>query len=160
VWHLSRPEHGFSKSRFVVRFLNPIRVRAELNHLGGRILIDRSAPNNAKKSSERLLGENKIISITAGAWEGRRVAATQFLKGTNGFHGSGSWRAKIRVIIDRPITVPSDPEVSARLALMTQEFCNRLEPHVLAHWKNLVLAKMPDSRIISMTVSSATTAIR
>jgi lauroyl/myristoyl acyltransferase len=132
--------------------------------LGGRIVIARSKPKKAKESAERLLRKNKIISITAGAWEGRRVAAAQLLNGTielatgapalaercNSallpvFTVRDPQSGKIRVIIDRPITVPSDPDVAARLAFMTQDFCNRLEPYVLSHpdqwrdWKNLEL---------------------
>jgi hypothetical protein len=165
VWHLSRPEHGFSKSRFGIRVLNPIRVRAELRHLAGRIIIDRSDPGKAKCEAERLLRDNEIVSITAGAWEGRRVATTKLLGGTIELATGAPALAErcnsallpvftvrdcdigsIRVIIDRPIPIPSQQDTAARLALMTQEFGNRLEPHLLAHpdqwrdWKNLQIA--------------------
>lgn len=162
VWHLSRPEHGFSKSRFGIRFLNPIRVRAELRHLAGRIIIDRANPSEAKRSAERLLRENKIISITAGAWEGRRIATMKILNGTievatgapnlaercNAallpvFTVRDDHTGAIRVIVDPPLTIPCHQDTTTCVTLLTQEFGNRLEPHVLAHpdqwrdWKNL-----------------------
>lgn len=169
TWHLSRPEHGFSKSRFGIKVLNPLRVRAELPYLAGRIVIDRSKPSKAKSSAERLLRDNKIVSITAGAWEGRRLAISKLLNGTIELATGAPALAErcnaallpvftvrdfghIRVIIDRPIAIPSNPDTTARLALMTQEFCNRLEPLVLAYpdqwrdWKNLNIAAIENHR--------------
>jgi len=74
VSHVSRPEHGFSKSRFGIRFLNPLRCNAELNYLDERIIIDRGQPGGALRSAKAVLDDNRIVSITAGAWEGHRVA--------------------------------------------------------------------------------------
>ncbi len=74
VSHMSRPEHGFSKSRFGVSVLNPIRVRTELRYLRDRIIIDRSKPTRSVRDASKRLAQNEIISVTAGAWEGARVA--------------------------------------------------------------------------------------
>src|SRR3954447_21903708 len=74
VWHISRPEHGFSKSRFGIRWLNPIRVRAERRHLAGRIAFDRAHPIKAMVAARRALQSGDVVSIPAGAWEGRRLA--------------------------------------------------------------------------------------
>ena len=74
VTHISRPEHGFSKSQFGIRFLNPIRVRAELRYLRGRIIIDHARPSSSVRAAKRLLEGNEIVSITAGAWEGDQAS--------------------------------------------------------------------------------------
>ena len=81
VSHLSRSEHGFSKSQFGVRFLNPLRWNAELKYLDKRIIIDRSDPGGSLREAQAVLEDNRIVSITAGAWEGRRVARGRLLGG-------------------------------------------------------------------------------
>jgi hypothetical protein len=164
VFHLSRPEHGFSKSRFGIRFLNPIRVGAELPHLAGRITIDRTNPAKAKGTAEKILNSNGIVSITAGAWEGRRVAAATLLGGTielaTGAPGlaidSGAVllpvfavrddaSGVIHVIVDEPIECAGDIDKLTRIDRMTQEFVDRTKPYILTHpeqwrgWKNLEL---------------------
>ena len=74
VSHLSRPEHGFSSTRFGVRVLNPIRSRIEDRYLKQRILIKRGAEQVALRKAHQLLKQGEIVSITAGHWEGREVA--------------------------------------------------------------------------------------
>jgi lauroyl/myristoyl acyltransferase len=70
VFHLSRPEHGFSKTRFGIAFLNPIRCFAEDGYLAERVVFDRSSPGGAMRRLHRALRDGKVASITAGAWEG------------------------------------------------------------------------------------------
>ncbi len=74
VSHLSRPEHGFSKSQFGVRFLNPLRWNAERKYLDKRVIIDRVDAGGSLREAQAVLEDNRIVSITAGAWEGRRLA--------------------------------------------------------------------------------------
>ena len=74
VSHLSRLEHGFSKSQFGIRYLNPLRCNAELKYLDQRIIIDRTKPGSSLREAKAVLENNRVVSITAGAWEGRRVA--------------------------------------------------------------------------------------
>jgi lauroyl/myristoyl acyltransferase len=81
VSHISRPEHGFSKSRFGIRFLNPIRWRAETKYLRDRIVIDRSHPGGAFARAAAELRGNGIVSVTAGAWEGRYLAHCELFRG-------------------------------------------------------------------------------
>jgi lauroyl/myristoyl acyltransferase len=81
VSHLSRPEHGFSKSQFGIRYLNPLRCNAELRYLDRRIIIDRAHPGGSLREAKAVLEENRLVSITAGAWEGHRVARGPLLKG-------------------------------------------------------------------------------
>ena len=77
--HLSRPEHGFSKTEFGVRFLNPLRAYVEDRYLQRRVLIERGAEARSVRILSRLLKRGEIVSITAGAWEGRRIAKTKLL---------------------------------------------------------------------------------
>lgn len=79
VSHLSRPEHGFSKSQFGIRYLNPLRCNAELRYLDQRIVINRADPGGWLREAIGVLEDNRIVSITAGAWEGRRVARGSLL---------------------------------------------------------------------------------
>jgi lauroyl/myristoyl acyltransferase len=162
VFHLSRPEHGFSKSQFGVRFLNPIRVHAELPHLAGRIVIDRANSNQAKSAAESVLKSNGIVSITAGAWEGRRIAIANLLGGTlelaTGAPGlaisSGAVllpvftvrdeeTGTIRVIVDQPIVQSKEVDKLEQIDRMTQEFVDRLRPYIIDYpeqwrdWKSL-----------------------
>ena len=81
VWHLSRPEHGFSKSRFGIAYLNPIRAGTEDRFLAGRLVLDRARLGSCLLRARRLLGANALVSMTAGAWEGRGMARGALLGG-------------------------------------------------------------------------------
>jgi lauroyl/myristoyl acyltransferase len=74
VSHLSRPEHGFSKTRFGIACLNPVRCVPEDRCLARRIVFDRRAPHAAMRAMMRALNAGEIVSITAGAWEGTGLA--------------------------------------------------------------------------------------
>ena len=74
VFHHSRPEHGFSSSRFGVRVLNPLRSHVESRYLARRIIIERGAEHRAMREAHQLLSKGEIVSITAGHWEGKRIA--------------------------------------------------------------------------------------
>jgi lauroyl/myristoyl acyltransferase len=74
VHHLSRPEHGFSSSRYGIKVLNPVRSHIEERYLAQRVMIERGAEHRAIREAHRLLSKGEIISITAGHWEGKRIA--------------------------------------------------------------------------------------
>lgn len=82
VSHISRPEHGFSGTRFGIRYLNPTRCKAEGRYLRQRIVFDSANPAASLREAERALRRNELVSITAGAWEGRRVVRGPLLGGT------------------------------------------------------------------------------
>lgn len=71
--HVSRPEHGFSKSRYGVAVLNPMRARGEDRHLHARLLIERGREERVVRDALARLKENGVVTVTAGAWEGRRI---------------------------------------------------------------------------------------
>jgi lauroyl/myristoyl acyltransferase len=149
VSHLSRPEHGFSKSEFGVRFLNPLRVRTELKYLRDRIIIDRARPAAAVNRGQKRLKENGIISVTAGAWEGARVAAVEvqgcLLDLSTGAPGlallTGATllpvftvreadSTRIRVVIDKPIDTGRGADKDEKLFNAAQEFADRTKAYV------------------------------
>lgn len=82
VSHLSRPEHGFSKTRLGIACLNPVRCIPEDRYLAERIVYDRSAPSTAMRRMVRALGSGGVVSITAGAWEGSGLVEAPLLGGT------------------------------------------------------------------------------
>lgn len=81
VSHLSRPEHGFSKTRFGIACLNKVRCGPEDRYLHQRIVYDRHAPSTAMRRMMRVLKDGGIVSITAGAWEGIGIAEGPLLGG-------------------------------------------------------------------------------
>jgi lauroyl/myristoyl acyltransferase len=162
AWHVSRPEHGFSKSRFGIRWLNPIRVRSEERHLAGRIEIDRKHPGRAMLAARRVLASGDIVSITAGAWEGRSLAPAQMFGGVLelvvgaprlslltgaallpvvAIHESAG--LGVRVVIGRPLSAPAGTVGEAAVVALTQTFVNETVPYIRDHpdqwrdWKNL-----------------------
>lgn len=79
--HLTRPEHGFSDTRFGLKFLNPIRQKFELRYLHERIVYRRERPNEAGNLIRQRLGENSVVSIYASGYEGRKLVELEFLSG-------------------------------------------------------------------------------
>jgi lauroyl/myristoyl acyltransferase len=71
--HLSRPEHGFSKTRFGIRVLNPLRRKVEDRYLASRVIIRQNSGIGAMRDLRKVLADNGIVSITAGSWEGRVI---------------------------------------------------------------------------------------
>ena len=149
VSHLSRLEHGFSKSQFGIRYLNPLRWNAELKYLDQRIIIDRADPDGSLRETKAVLEDNRIVSITAGAWEGRRVARGPLLSSrfslatgapdlaqrtgaallpviTTRIAGSKVFRVKIGT----PLATHSDDKLAA-IRASTAEFLAELESAVL-----------------------------
>ena len=161
AWHLSRPEHGFSKSRAGIATVNRLRVRAELRYLAGRILIDRAKPMAATLAAQRVLRRNGIVSITAGAWEGQRVSTVSLLGGTLDLAVGAPGLARLagasllpvftvresdgalRVVVEAPIAVAREGDADAALDAAAQVFATRLDDYVRRYpaqwrdWKSL-----------------------
>jgi predicted LPLAT superfamily acyltransferase len=158
VWHLSVPEHGFSRTHFGIRFLNPICVRTENAYLAGRLVLDRANPSKATMAAARLLRKNNIVSITAQPSVVDTVARVKFLGGTFELaigapslaslcgapllpvfavreHAS----APIQVMIGEPLTIPKTVDKAQALVALAQAFAGRLEPIVMKYpdqWRN------------------------
>ena len=59
--HLSRPEHGFTTSKFGMRFLNPFRISFERAYLAERVIFDRSTPGLALAHIERAFAATALF---------------------------------------------------------------------------------------------------
>lgn len=78
VFHLSHPRHGFSTTRFGIRFLNPARQKVEIRYLAERIELSPANPAIALRHLQKHLGRNGVVSITAIA-DAARPAFPPFL---------------------------------------------------------------------------------
>ena len=79
ISHISRPEHGVSKSRFGIKYLNWFRSAAENQHLQRRIVHLRHRPEATREAALAALRRNEFLSITVGAWEGHHLATGELL---------------------------------------------------------------------------------
>jgi lipid A biosynthesis acyltransferase len=80
--HLSHPRHGFSTSRFGMRWLNPLRTRIECRYLGSRAVLPLNG--NAGPVLARLidrLRDGNVVSVTEGATS-LRPLTVPFLSGS------------------------------------------------------------------------------
>ena len=158
VWHLSVPEHGFSRTHFGIRFLNPICTRTENAYLAGRLVLDRANPSKATMAAARLLRKNAIVSITAQPSVVDTVARVEFLGGTFELaigapslasmcgapllpvfavreHAGGP----IRVTIGEPLPAPKSQDKDKAVVALAHAFAARLEPVVTKYpdqWRN------------------------
>jgi lauroyl/myristoyl acyltransferase len=79
--HLSTPAHGFSATRFGVRYLNRMQTRIEDRYIAERVMLPLQGQNAALKTLAQRLKANRVVSITGQRGTGRVVAA-RFLDGT------------------------------------------------------------------------------
>jgi len=71
--HLSRPSHGFSTTRFGVRWLNPIRTEVEDRYLAERLVLSAETTVTCMRRLRSLLEQGEVVSITVGDWARRSV---------------------------------------------------------------------------------------
>ena len=167
VAHLSRPEHGFSTSRFGIAALNPMRVRTERRFLAERIIVERANPSTAMRRAQRHLLDNGLVSITAGAWEGALLATVtvggaelELSTGAPGLaHVVGAPllpvftvrdedTLKIAVIVGPPIALDRTVERKAAMADAAQRFADRLAPFVARYplqWRDWEKLRRPSA---------------
>jgi lauroyl/myristoyl acyltransferase len=167
IWHLSRPEHGFSRSTVGIALFNGIRTAAEGQQLAGRIVFERDRPGTAAIAATRVLAKNGILSITAGDWEGQRIAGIDLCGGRlqlavgaprlarlSGaallpvFTVRGADQQTIRVVIEPALTVPSDGEADAALHGAAQAFGRMLEGyirHYPTEWRDWARLELPEA---------------
>ncbi len=150
VSHLSRPEHGFSDTRFGLKYLNPLRQNFELRYLRERIVHYRERPREAVDLMGQRLRENRLVSILACAYEGKALIEADFLGGKLRIAGGAPRLAFKQDSVVLPVFVspaPAPPAfkvtVGAPLAMThankdaaileaTADFLQRLEPLVRA----------------------------
>jgi lauroyl/myristoyl acyltransferase len=167
LWHLSRPEHGFSKSTAGIAIYNGIRTGAERKHLEGRIVFERDRPGAAATTAMRVLAQNGVLSITAGDWEGQRIAgidvcggklhlavgAPRFARLAGAallpvFAVRGADQQTISVVIEPALAVPTDGKTDDALQAAAQAFGRLLERYVRrypAEWRDWSRLELPAS---------------
>ena len=79
--HMTRPEHGFSMSRFGMTFLNPLKRAHERRFLSRHIMYDRANPGEALDAMAQTLRSGGLLSVLATTYEGRTLAEADFLGG-------------------------------------------------------------------------------
>jgi len=160
--HVSRREHGFSKTEFGMAYLNPIRTRVEDRFLKKRILLnDVSRPSLIKELLAHLRA-NDVVSITVGGWEGRQRMAVPLLgcRVDVATGASSAARAagaalipvfpvrdpvsgRFRVVLEQPIEAGAVKSTRAAREATAEAYGAVLEKYVLAYpdqwrgWKHL-----------------------
>jgi lauroyl/myristoyl acyltransferase len=148
VVHLSTPAHGFSATRFGVRYLNRMQTRIEDRYIAERVLLPLQGQNAALQILARRLKANKVVSITGQRGTGRTVDG-RFLDGTLPLAPGAPALALMtgaRLLpvfafraADGVIDVTVEPEISldgARkeaIAAAVQTFAARSEPYALRY---------------------------
>ncbi len=79
--HLSALTHGFSDTKFGLRFLNPLKTGVERRYLKERLVLDEKGEGPALRTLFKRLRGNGLVSITA-VHTGLRVATRPFLGGS------------------------------------------------------------------------------
>lgn len=163
--HVSRPGHGFTTSRFGVAVLNRLRTGAENRWLAERLVIRDGHAGAVLIRAQRVLKANGVVSITAGGWEGQRVATvrllgreTELAVGAPGiarlggaallpvFVVRGPDVGKIRVVVDAPVPVRPDGPRDAALEAAAQAYADRLEPWIRRYpdeWREWLALRSP-----------------
>lgn len=152
VSHLSRPDHGFSSTRFGIKYLNPVRSRFEDALLAERIVFDRGHPAPALMRARKTVARNGIVSFTAGAWEGASVVEAGFLGSRITLAQGPVWLARasgavllpvfavrtrapdeFTVEVGAPIDVDAASTEAESHVEATRQFLARHEPYVEKH---------------------------
>lgn len=148
VVHLSTPAHGFSATRFGVRYLNRMQTRIEDRYIAERVLLPLQGQNAALQTLVKRLKANKAVSITGQRGTGRTVDA-RFLDGTLPLAPGAPALAQMTGAkllpvfafraVDGVVEVTVEPEIAlegardAAIAGAVQAFAARSEPYVLRH---------------------------
>lgn len=150
VSHLSRPTHGFSSTRFGVRYLNRLQTAVEDRHLAERILLPLEGQNAALNVVVRRLRANRIVSVTALRGEARTVEAP-FLDGRLLLapgapalaHMTGAtvlpvfaFRGEtgvVEVTVEPPIEIAADAPRDEAVVRAVRHYAAVLEPYVLRY---------------------------
>ena len=78
VSHLGRPTHGFSRTEFGIKYLNPILVRIEDRYLKERVVLSLGTSVYDDDQLRRRLCENSVISTTV-VREAEKLLVVPFL---------------------------------------------------------------------------------
>ena len=147
IHHLSRPSHGFSWTRFGIRFLNPIKTSREDRYIAERVMLNLDVPGEALHRLAQQLAGNAVVSITARG-DARQPVSVKLLNGTWDLAPGAAFLAaqtgavllpvfpyrdadgRLCVRVDRPLHVPSAAANAEIVAKAAEDYAARLEPFV------------------------------
>lgn len=151
VSHLSRPEHGFSSTRFGIAVLNPLRTAFELKFLRERIVFERNNREQAMQQISTRLNGAQIVSFLATGHEGKSLIEEKFLSGNLKIAGgapSSAYRhgavilpvfatpspalPQMQIAVGEPLDLAGDDKAVA-VVRATKQYLGQLELHVKAH---------------------------
>ncbi|MBT8078022.1 MAG: hypothetical protein KJO31_05560 [Gammaproteobacteria bacterium] len=78
VAHLSALTHGYSSSRFGVKFINSVNRTIENRYIAHRIILTRGATGDAIREINNRISNKEVVSITAVKNKGGRSTSTRF----------------------------------------------------------------------------------
>ena len=148
--HLSHPTHGFSKTRFGMAVLNPVKISAENRWLKDRVMMSFAGATGALRALQRHLRAGEVVSVTAGADaatpielpfldgmirlapgapELAHMAKTPLLPVHTIYREDGTFE----VTVEPPIEASRDLGRAAFAEAAAREYAARLEPVVLSY---------------------------
>ncbi len=147
VSHLSSPKHGYSETKFGVRYLNKVRCIPEDRYIAQRVIFDRYAPSTAMRRLMRALKAGEVVSIVAASTEGSdMIKAPVFggrlpvavgaprLAGLTGAPVLPAFTFRdgdvFRTVIEPPLDLPRTGSNDERCVAAAAEFLRRSEPWV------------------------------
>lgn len=147
--HLSTTGHGFSRSPFGRRMLNPIRTQIEGRYLAERVLVSRDDSVAPLRKLSRRLRRNELVSITSVSSVSRQLSAVPFLGGSlpmaRGAPGL-AWQTGARLlpvfairepggefvtVVEPPVSVPVCANRDEAVEEMLLRFAAILESYVM-----------------------------
>jgi lauroyl/myristoyl acyltransferase len=155
VTHLSRPSHGYSITRFGMRFLNPLQSIIEDRFLEERVKILDRGPVRALMTLRDRLQKNAVVSITVGD-HAQRVVQAPFMNGAINLSTGPAELARMTGAVLLPVFAVQDSmggycvqvgrplgragtEGAEYFQSMADEYADQLAPIVLEHpecWKS------------------------
>jgi len=148
--HLSHPTHGFSKTRFGMAVLNPVKIRAENRWLKDRVMMSFAGATGALRALQRHLRAGEVVSVTAGA-DAATPIVLPFLNGTIRLAPGAPELAHMakapllpvhtiyredgtfEVTVEPPIEASRDDGRPAFAEAAAREYAARLQPVVLSY---------------------------
>jgi lauroyl/myristoyl acyltransferase len=148
--HLSHPTHGFSKTRFGMAVLNPVKIHVENRWLKDRVMMSFGGATGALRALQRHLRAGDVVSVTAGA-DAATPIELPFLGGTIRLAPGAPELAHMakapllpvhtiyredgtfEVSVEPPIEAPREDGRAAFAEAAAREYAERLAPVVLSY---------------------------
>ena len=148
VSHFSRPTHGFSRTRFGIKYINAVKRGIENRYLGERVIANQHQTHDGFNLIRERLKENGAASFRAGSQGRRRVrsdflgtrltlaTAPLFLAETTGatllpVFTLRTGTKRFEVTIGAPLVMPKDASGEPDYPAAVRVYADMLAPYVL-----------------------------